>query len=187
MSRAFVKDGNEDRPGEDLPERPVSDAPNYVTEEGLRNLREKVEMLTHEHGRLREAEEDADKLRLAVNERDLRYFQAQLDSATVVDVADAPQGEVHFGATVKTEDEDGAVGRFTIVGEDEADESNGKISWLSPLAKALIGSTAGDTVTWERPAGSTTLPAMTASGGSSRTRSKTSPGVTPSVSVTAGA
>jgi len=157
MNRAFVKDGNEDRPGEELPERPVSDAPNYVTQEGLRDLREKVEMLTHEHGRLREAEEDADKLRLAVNERDLRYFQARLDSAIVVDVADAPQGEVHFGATVKTEDEDGAVGRFTIVGEDEADVSNGKISWLSPLAKALIGSTAGDTVTWNRPAGSTTL------------------------------
>ena len=157
MNRAFVKDGNEDRPGEELPERPVSDAPNNVTQAGLRDLREKVELLTHEHGRLREAEEDADKLRLAVNERDLRYFQARLDSATVVEVADAPQGEVHFGATVKTEDEDGAVGRFTIVGEDEADVSNGKISWLSPLAKALIGSTAGDTVTWNRPAGSTTL------------------------------
>ena len=155
MSRAFVKDGNEDRP--DLPERPISDAPNYVTPEGLRNLREKVEMLAHEHGRLRETEEDADKLRLAVNERDLRYFQARLDSVIVVDVADAPQDEVHFGATVKTEDEDGAVGRFTIVGEDEADVSNGKISWLCPLAKALIGSKAGDAVTWTRPAGSTTL------------------------------
>lgn len=157
MNRAFVKDGNEDRPGEELPERPVSDAPNYVTPEGLRSLRDKVEMLTQEHGRLREAAEDADKLRLAVNERDLRYFQARLESAMEVDVADEPQGEVHFGATVKTEDEDGKVGRFTIVGEDESDVANGKISWLCPLAKALIGSKAGDTVTWNRPAGSTTL------------------------------
>jgi transcription elongation factor GreB len=155
MNRAFVKDGNEDR--SELPERPLSDAPNYVTPEGMRLLREKVEILTHEHGQLREAAEDADKLRLAVNERDLRYFQARLESAIVVDAADAPQGEVHFGATVKTEDEDGEVGRFTIVGEDEADVTHGKISWLSPLAKALIGSKTGDTVTWNRPAGSTTL------------------------------
>jgi transcription elongation factor GreB len=157
MNRAFVKDGNEDRPGEDLPERPISDAPNYVTPEGMRGLREKVELLAQEHGQIREAAEDVDKLRLAVNERDLRYFQARLERAIMVDVADEPQGEVHFGATVKTEDEDGKVGQFTIVGEDEADVSNGKISWLSPLAKALIGSVAGDTVTWSRPAGSTTL------------------------------
>ncbi len=157
MNRAFVKDGNEDRPGEDLPERPISDAPNYVTPEGLRSLREKVETLAREHADLREAAEDADKLRLAVNERDLRYFQARLESATVVDVANEPQGEVHFGATVKTEDEDGKVVRFTIVGEDEADVTNGKISWVSPLANALIGSRASDTVTWNRPAGSTTL------------------------------
>lgn len=157
MSRAFVKDGDEDRPGEELPERPVSDAPNYVTREGLRSLREKVDTLTREHAELREAAEDADKLRLAVNERDLRYFQARLKSAIVVDVANEPQGEVHFGATVKTEDEDGKVGLFTIVGEDEADVSNGKISWVSPLAKALIGSKTSDTVTWNRPAGSTTL------------------------------
>ena len=157
MSRAFVKDGNEDRPGEELPERPISGAPNYVTQEGLRSLREKVEMLTREHAELREAAEDVDKLRLAVNERDLRYFQARLESATVVDVANEPRDEVHFGATVKTEDEDGKVGSFTIVGEDEADVTNGKVSWVSPLAKALIGSRTSDTVTWDRPAGATTL------------------------------
>lgn len=157
MSRAFVKDGNEDRPGEDLPQRPISDAPNYVTQQGIRSLREKVDTLAREHARLREAAEDFDKLQLAVNERDLRYFQARLESAIVVNVAHEPQGEVHFGATVKTEDEEGNIGRFTIVGEDEADVTNGKISWVSPLAKALMGARTGDTVTWDRPAGSTTL------------------------------
>ena len=157
MNRAFVKDGNEDRPGEDLPERLVSDAPNYVTQEGLRHLRQKVEALAHEHARLRETADDVDKLQLAVNERDLRYFQARLESADAVDVANEPQDEVHFGATVKTEDEDGKVGQFTIVGEDEADVVNEKISWISPLAKALMGSRVGETVTWDRPVGSTTL------------------------------
>ncbi|UCH49919.1 MAG: GreA/GreB family elongation factor [Betaproteobacteria bacterium] len=157
MSRAFVKDDNEDRPSEELPERPVSDAPNYVTREGLRMLRERVEQLTREHARLREAGEAFEKPQLAVNERDLRYFQSRLESAIEVDVASEPKDEVHFGATVKTEDEDGNTNSFTIVGEDEADVKKNKISWVSPLAKALLGSRAGDTVTWNRPAGSTTL------------------------------
>ena len=157
MNRAFVKNDNEDRPGEDLPERPVSDAPNYVTPEGLRMLRERVEQLAAEHARLREAAEDFEKPQLAVNERDLRYFQSRLDSAIEVDVASEPRDEVHFGATVKTEDEEGHITSFTIVGEDEADVKNNKISWVSPLAKALLGSRKGDTVTWNRPAGSTTL------------------------------
>jgi transcription elongation factor GreB len=157
MNRAFVKDGNEDRPGQDLPERPVSDEPNYVTQAGLQSLRDKVESLAHEHARLREAAEDIDKLQLAVNERDSRYFQSRLESATVVDIAHEPRDEVHFGATVKTEDEAGKIGRHTIVGEDEADVANGKISWISPLAKGLMGARTGDSVTWNRPAGSATL------------------------------
>jgi transcription elongation GreA/GreB family factor len=157
MSRAFVKDDNEDRPSEELPERPVSDEPNYVTPEGLRLLRERVEQLAREHARLREAAEAFEKPQLAVNERDLRYFQSRLESAIEVDVASEPKDEVHFGATVKTEDEDGNTNSFTIVGEDEADVKNNKISWVSPLAKALLGSRVGDTVTWNRPAGSTTL------------------------------
>lgn len=157
MSRAFVKDDNEDRPSEELPERPVSDAPNYVTSEGMRLLRERVEQLTREHARLKEAAEAFEKPQLAVNERDLRYFQSRLESAIEVDVASEPRDEVHFGATVETEDEDGNTNSFTIVGEDEADVKKNKISWVSPLAKALLGSRVGDTVTWNRPAGSITL------------------------------
>ena len=157
MSRAFVKDDNEDRPSEELPERPVSDAPNYVTPEGMRLLRERVDELAREHARLREAGEAFEKPQLASNERDLRYFQSRLESAIVVDVASEPKDEVHFGATVKTEDEQGNTNSFTIVGEDEADVKKHKISWVSPLAKALLGSRVGDTVTWNRPAGSTTL------------------------------
>ena len=157
MSRAFVKDDNEDRPSEELPERPVSDAPNYVTPTGMRLLRARVDELSREHARLREAAEAFEKPQLAVNERDLRYFQSRLESAIVVDVASEPKDEVHFGATVEAEDEDGNITRFTIVGEDEADVKNDKISWLSPLAKALLGSRVGDTVTWSRPAGATTL------------------------------
>lgn len=157
MSRAFVKDDNEDRPSEELPERPVSDAPNYVTQEGMRQLRQRVDELAQEHAQLKQSDEAFDKPRLAVNERDLRYFQARLESAIVVDVSSEPRDEVHFGATVRTEDEEGNVSEFTIVGEDEADLKESKISWVSPLAKALLGAREGDTVTWNRPAGPTTL------------------------------
>jgi len=157
MSRAFVKDDNEDLPGEELPERPVSSAPNYVTPVGLANLRKKVEDLHEEHVRLKGAEEDFDRPRLAEIERDLRYYQARLEAAVVVDVSTQPRDEVHFGASVKTENEAGAVHTIAIVGEDEADAAHGRVSWQSPLAKALMGAKVGDTVTWNRPAGSTTL------------------------------
>jgi transcription elongation GreA/GreB family factor len=157
MSRAFVKDDNEDLPSEELPERPVSNEPNYVTPQGLELLRAKVTDLAQEHARLKEAAEDFDKPRLAALERDLRYYQARLESAILVDAPDRAKEEVHFGATVKAEDEEGKVHEFAIVGEDEADVAAGKVSWLSPLAKALLGSRVGDTVTWNRPAGATTL------------------------------
>ena len=58
---------------------------------------------------------------------------------------------------MKAETCDGEVQHFTIVGEDEADVATGKVSWLSPRAKAMIGAKAGDTVRWRRPAGDTEL------------------------------
>ncbi|HKU69785.1 MAG TPA: GreA/GreB family elongation factor, partial [Burkholderiales bacterium] len=72
-----------------------------------------------------------------------------------VDPAGQPRDEVHFGATVRMVDEGGKEHRFTIVGDDEADVSAGRISWASPLAKAMIGAKVGDTVKWLRPAGDT--------------------------------
>ena len=60
---------------------------------------------------------------------------------------------MHFGAEVEILDEEDKEQRFSIVGDDEADVTAGKISWASPLAKALMGSHVGDTVVWRRPAG----------------------------------
>lgn len=157
MSRAFVKEENEDLTGEELPERPVSSETNYVTPAGLDSLRATVDRLHAEHARLKQAAEDFDRPKLSQIERDLRYYQAKLDSAIPVNVAAQPGNEVRFGASVRTEDESGATHTFTIVGEDEADVVHGKVSWQSPLAAALIGAKAGDTVTWDRPAGKTTL------------------------------
>ena len=157
MSRAFVKGDDSDLSGEELPERPVSPYPNYVTPRGLALLRDRYETLIARHAELKAAGEDFDKPKLTEIERDLRYFSQRLDSAILVDVSKEPQDEVHFGATVKAEGADGGTQRFTIVGEDEADVATGKVSWQSPLAKALIGARVGDTVKWRRPAGDSEL------------------------------
>lgn len=157
MSRAFVKEDSEDLLGEELPERPVSSEPNYVTPSGMEQLRGKVEALQAEHARLKQAAEAFDRPRLIQVERDLRYYQARLDGAILVDITAQPGDEVRFGASVKAEDENGAAHTFSIVGEDEADVAEGRVSWQSPLAKALMGARVGDTVTWNRPAGSITL------------------------------
>jgi transcription elongation GreA/GreB family factor len=157
VSRAFVKGDDSDLSGEEVPERPISPYPNYVTSKGMAQLRSKYEALLARHAELKAAAQDFDKPRLTEIERDLRYFSQRLESAILVDVSKEPRDEVHFGAKVKAETDEGEVQEFTIVGEDEADVAVGKVSWLSPLAKALIGAKIGDTVKWRRPAGETDL------------------------------
>jgi transcription elongation GreA/GreB family factor len=128
MSQAFVKEGDA---SDEPPERPVSDAPNYVTRRGLQALREKVSSL------LGKSTPEA--------RRDLRYYQARLESAIVVEHKDAAPEDVRFGAEVELRDE-GGLKRFAIVGEDEAEPSSGKLAWSSPLALALLGARPGDAV-----------------------------------------
>ena len=155
MSRAFVKDSDDDMAAGELPERPVPEHPNYVTPNGLAELQARLKELQEEHERLAPlaADDSNAKQRLRVLERDLRYFNAQLERAEVVDLHGQPRDEVHFGAAVTIRDEAGKEHRFTIVGDDEADVSAGRISWASPLAKAMIGARVDDTVIWRRPAG----------------------------------
>jgi transcription elongation GreA/GreB family factor len=151
MSRAFVKE-NEDQVPE-LPERPQSPHPNFVTPHGLALLKQQLADL--EESKHRHAAEGnlLDKEALLVAERDLRYVQERLNRAVPVDPAQQPKDQVDFGAIVETEDENGAKRTFEIVGEDEADPNIGKLSWVSPLALALKDAKVGDTVVWKRPAG----------------------------------
>ena len=155
MSRAFVKESDDDLTAGELPERPVPVHANYVTATGLERLQARVRSLAEQHEQLkRESPDDSDaKQKVREIERDLRYFHAQLERAALVDTANQPRDEVHFGAIVKIEDEDGKTHEFTIVGDDEADVAAGKISWASPLAHAMMGAKVGDTVVWVRPAG----------------------------------
>jgi transcription elongation GreA/GreB family factor len=155
MSRAFVKESDDDLVSGELPERPVPAHANYVTPQGLELLQARGKELQEQHEQLAPlAKDDSEaKRKLREVERDQRYFNAQLERAVVVDPAGQPQDEVHFGAIVKIIDEEGAQQLFSVVGDDEADVTAGKISWASPLAKAMIGARVGDTVKWRRPVG----------------------------------
>ena len=151
MSRAFVKE-NEDQVPE-LPERPQSPHPNFVTPRGLALLKQQLAELEDAKHRHQTEESLLDKDALQVTERDLRYVQERLKRAIPVDPAQQPRDRVDFGALVATEDENGAKRKFEIVGEDEADPNIGKLSWVSPLALALKDAKVGDAVVWKRPAG----------------------------------
>ena len=158
MSRGFVKEDDLEHAGTDLPERPLSEHPNYVTPLGLLLLQQQSAEL--EQQRLALAPHKDDQItqqRLAMVERDLRYVSARLEQAILVEPANQAKDTVLFGASVAVENEEGETQVFTIVGEDEADIAANKVSWVSPLAKALLGHKLGDSVTWQRPAGNLTL------------------------------
>lgn len=158
MSRGFVKEDDLEHAGTDLPERPVSPYPNYVTPAGLLALQHAVSTLDAERLHfLKHKEEPNAQQALAKIERDLRYFATRLESAQLVDPERQPKQTVLFGATVTVEDETGELRVFKIVGEDEADIALNKVSYVSPIAKALLGRKVGDSVTWQRPAGALTL------------------------------
>ena len=159
MSRAFTKEPDGDMVADDAPERPRSKHPNYVTPAGLAALEARRAELFAERA-MHAAEGLEGKPALAHAARDLRYFDARIEDAILVDPATQPADEVRFGARVTVEGEDGRARDFTIVGEDEADAAAGKVSWLSPLARALTGGRVGDLVTWRRPAGDLDLEIM---------------------------
>ena len=112
--------------------------------------------VAREHGDLREnAEYHAAKERQGLTEARIRHIESRLADAQVIDIGKIPpSGKVIFGATVTLFDNDSdAEVRYTIVGEDEADLKQNKISVMSPLAKALIGKAEGDEAVVATPAG----------------------------------
>lgn len=142
MSRAFVRENDGAEVPQDLPERPVSSHPNFVTARGL----QQIESRLHELEAAREGpKRSEDKDALARVDRELRYWQQRKATAKVVEPDNVPQ-KVRFGVRVTLQYEDGTERSFTLVGEDEADPAQGLISWISPIAQALIGTSVGDEV-----------------------------------------
>src|SRR5579859_2637088 len=152
MSRSFVKDADESV-GERLPDIPLSEHPNYVTPRGNAQLRERLVTLRERRDALRTAADTLLQQReLAEVERELKWLNARVGSAIEVDLAQQPRNRVAFGALVTVDSDEGEA-RYRIVGEDEADVEHGLVSYVSPLAKALLGARVGDEVMWQRPAG----------------------------------
>jgi transcription elongation GreA/GreB family factor len=142
MSRAFVKEPDGTEAYDELPERLVSPHPNLVTAEGLAAIEREVERLSRAYA---EAQASGDRAALNAAARDLRYWTARRASAELVP-APADADEVRFGTKVTIERPDGRRQTFRIVGEDEAEPSKGTLSYVSPLARSMMGKEIGDTV-----------------------------------------
>jgi transcription elongation GreA/GreB family factor len=144
MSVAFTKEEDTEAAASYLPERPISPHPNFVTATGLAKL-DAALAEAKEAVALAQANKDlqSDRSPMARAMRDLRYFTARRGSAQLLEPKGAP-GEVLFGSRVRFRRQDGRVQTFRIVGEDEADAAQGTISYVSPIAKALLGKKSGE-------------------------------------------
>jgi transcription elongation GreA/GreB family factor len=140
MSRAFVKETESDADG--LPDRPISSHPNLVTEAGLAAIEAALDRFETEH---RTAVDKGDRTASAAALREIRYWRARRASAEVVKPSD-DKSKASFGVTVTLRRHDGREQSFKIVGEDEADPSRGTISYVSPLARAVLTHGPGETV-----------------------------------------
>lgn len=143
-------------------------APNYITPEGLQALKSELKELIHnERPKLVQTvawaasngdrSENADyiygKRRLREIDRRVAFLTKRIEEAQVVDPRTQPTDKVVFGLQVEVEDEEGNVKTYRIVGEDEINVEAGKISWKSPVARALLGKREGDVAVIQRPGG----------------------------------
>ena len=142
MSRAFVKEPEGGEVFEDLPDRPVSEHPNLVTAEGLAQIEDTLARQHKEHAKAQAAN---DRAALAHTSRELRYWSARRSTAQPM-AAPEQSDKVQFGSTVTIARDDGRKQTWRIVGEDEAEPNEGTLSYVSPVAQALMGKSVGDVV-----------------------------------------
>ena len=153
MSRAFVTEDAGVNAPEELPERPISEERNFVTPRGLLLMDEELQRL---HTAYSAEQGKEDKTVLAQVMRDLKYWTARRASAELIEPA-ANSGEVRFGHCVTLETEKG-VRRFCITGLDEADPAKGYLSYVSPIARLMLGAKPGDVI--ELPQGEAEITAI---------------------------
>ncbi len=146
MAVAFTREEDLETRASDLPDRPISPHPNLVTQSGLDLIEQALAEARAAYAAAQTDSVSADRTAMARATRDLRYWSARRASAQLTEPA-AEGDTVQFGRTVDIEREDGRSQTFRIVGEDEADPAAGSISYVSPLARALMGKSVGDTAT----------------------------------------
>ena len=170
MSKAFTRETNGEDDDEDagLPPIPAG-GKNYITPQGYARMRAellslidderpKVVEIVHWAASNGDRSENGDyiygKKRLREIDRRIRFLTKRMELASVTDPAvHFGSDQVFFGATVTYEDEQGNAKTITILGIDEADSLNGQVSWVSPIARALLKSKVGDVVRLQTPAG----------------------------------
>ncbi|WP_213736064.1 transcription elongation factor GreA [Bradyrhizobium sp. dw_411] len=147
MSVAFTKEDSAETASETLlPDRPVSPHPNLVTEAGLKALESELQQAREAYEAAQKIEEVNERRRqAAIPLRDARYFAARVRTAEVI-AKPTSTDTVAFGSTVTFRRDDGRVQKYRIVGEDEADPKAGSISFVSPVARLLMGKAVGDVV-----------------------------------------
>ena len=169
MSKAFVREPQEDDEAE-APEAPALPAggKNYISPAGFARLKAELKRLVEAErpevvktvawaAALGDRSENADylygKKRLREIDRRVRFLIKRLEAAEVVRSAGRDTDQVFFGATARTRSSAGEEKTVTIVGVDEVDPGKGKVSWISPIARALLKAREGDVVTLRTPAG----------------------------------
>jgi transcription elongation GreA/GreB family factor len=147
LSVAFTKEDSAETASETLlPDRPVSSHPNLVTEAGLKALELQLQTAREAYEAAQKIEEVNERRRqAAIPLRDARYFAARVRTAEVI-ANPTSTHTVAFGSTVTFKRDDGRVQTYRIVGEDEADPKAGSISFVSPVARLLMGKAVGDVV-----------------------------------------
>jgi transcription elongation factor GreB len=171
MSKAFVRESELD---EELPRAPLAPPPpkNYITPAGFARLKAELRQLVESErpevvrtvawaAANGDRSENGDylygKKRLREIDRRVRFLIKRLESAEVVASAGRDAQQVFFGAAVRLRSAAGGTRTLTIVGADEADAARGRVSWISPVARALLKARAGDVVTLRSPAGAEEL------------------------------
>jgi transcription elongation factor GreB len=180
VSKAFTRETDQDEESDPADREPASALPagakNYITAGGLKRLKDELEYLLRKDrpavtavvswaAKNGDRSENADyqygKRRLREIDRRIRFLTRRVDAAELVEVTSAQDqkraGRVFFGATVTYADGTGAESTVTIVGVDEIDLKRHHISWVSPLARALMKSRVGDAVVVQVPGGTDEL------------------------------
>jgi len=147
LSVAFTKEDSAETASETLlPDRPISPHPNLVTEAGLKALESQLQQAREAYETAQKVEDVNERRRQAATPlRDVRYFAARVRTAQVI-ANPTSTDTVAFGSTVTFRRGDGRVQTYRIVGEDEAEPKTGSISFVSPMARILMGKAVGDEV-----------------------------------------
>jgi transcription elongation factor GreB len=170
MSKAFMRESEDEAELQPAP-APLP-AKNYISPAGYARLKAELKALVEVErpevvrtvswaAKNGDRSENGDylygKKRLREIDRRVRFLIKRLEAAEVVDAAGRESDQVFFGATVRIRARDGKERSIAIVGVDETDTAKGRVSWISPVAKALIKAREGDTVMLKTPGGAEEL------------------------------